>query len=815
MGTMFQDLRYAVRTLWKSPGFTTIAVIALALGIGANTAMFSIVNGVLLRPIQYPQPERLLKLYTSAPEFRDGSVSYPNYLDWQQRSQSFEALAAYRNETFNLTGQGEPERLRGQMASAVIFNVLRVTPILGRTFTTDEDRRGAAPVVVLTSSFWKTRFGGDPAVIGRGINLTDKLYTVVGVVPDDDVVFRRVSVIVPIGQWTEPIFWDRSVAMGMRVVGRLKQGASPQQAQSELDSVASGLAREYPKDNKDHGIYSVSLRNDLVGDVRKPLLILLGAVGFVLLIACANVANLLLARSTARRREFAIRGALGASQSRVVRQLLTEGLVLAIAGGILALAVASGLESIFISKLATQLQLPRADQIHLDAVVLAFTAGISILASLLFSITPALQSSRSDLNEALKESARGNTGRHGFQRALVVAEVALALVLTASAGLMIRTISHLWSVNPGLDPHNVLTFGIAGSPAVHGTPTAVRNGFSSTAERLRSVPGVEAVSVMFGGTPLTGNDSELWYWVEGRPKPPGRSQMDLALFYGVAPDYFKVTRIPLLRGRFVSEQETETSPCAVDVDEEFARKAFPGQDAVGQHINIEIINLKCEVVGVVGHVKHWGLDTDATNKIHSQMYIPFRQFPDSVMDLASTGGSDWLVRTAGDPYAMVSTLKRTIAEINGRMVMYGPETMEDNIKDSLSSRRFTRLLLGVFAVLALVLAAVGIYGVVSYTVTQATHDIGVRMALGADARRVLSMVIGDAMKMALVGIAIGIAGGVAATQAMQGLLFGVSASDPLTFAAVAVGIAGVTALASYIPARRATRVDPTIALRVQ
>ena len=812
MGTLVQDLRYAARTLWKSPGFTAIAVIALALGIGANTAMFSIVNGVLLRPIPYPQPQRLLKLYTSAPQFKDASVSYPNYLDWQQRSQSFEAMGAYRNETFNLTGQGEPERLRGQMASAVMFNALRVNPILGRTFTVDEDRRGAAPVVVLTSTLWKTRFGSDPGIIGRGITLNDTLYTVVGVVPADDVMFQRTSVIIPIGQWAEPIFWDRSAGMGMRVVGRLKQGVSPQQAQSELDSIAAGLAREYPKDNKDHGIYSISLHDDLVGDVRTPLLVLLGAVGFVLLIACANVANLLLARSTARRREFAIRGALGASQSRVMRQLLTEGLVLALAGGALAIAVASSLNWIFVTKLTSQL--PRAGQIRVDGVVLAFTAGISILASLLFSITPAVQSSRSDLNEALKEAARGNTGRHGFQRALVVTEVALALVLTASAGLMIRTISHLWSVNPGIDPHNVLNFGVAGSPAVHGTPTAVRNGFADTAERLRAIPGVEGVSVMFGGTPLTGSDSELWYWVEGRPKPE-RSQMDLALFYGVAPDYFKVMRIPLLRGRLITPQDSENSPCAIDVDESFAQKAFPGQEPVGQHVNIEILNIKCEVVGVVGHVKHWGLDTDATSKIHSQMYIPFRQFPDSVMDLASTGGSEWLVRSTGDPNALVSTIKRTIADINGKMVMFGAESMEDNIKDSLSSRRFTRLLLGVFAGLALVLAAVGIYGVVSYTVTQATHDIGVRMALGADTRKVLAMVIGDAMKMAIIGIVIGIILGFAATRAMKSLLFGVSAADPLTFTAVAVVIAGVTALASYVPARRATQVDPTVALRVQ
>lgn len=813
MGTIFQDLRFAARTLRKAPGFTLIAVIALGLGIGANTAMFSIVNGVLLRPVPYSQPDRVLKLSSSMPQFRESSVSYPNFLDWQRRNRSFEEIAGYRNDSFNFTGQGEPERLRGYMVSSTIFDALGVKPVIGRTFTAAEDQRGGNPVALLTATYWKTRFGGDRSILGRGITLNDKLYTIVGVVPDDDVIFRRASVMIPIGQWTEPLFWDRSVGMGMRAVGRLKPGVTPQQAQSELSAIAAELSREFPKEDKDSGIYAVSVREDLVGDVRTPLLILLGAVGFVLLIACANVANLLLARSTARRREFAIRGALGAKRSRVVQQLLTEGLLLALAGGALALAIAWGLNAIFVAKLAGQL--PRTDQIHLDGSVLAFTAVISIFASLLFSATPALQISRSDLNETLKEAARGNTSRHGFQRVLVVTEVALAVVLTISAGLMIRTMSHIWSIDPGIDAHNVIDFGIAGSPVVHGTPMAIRNGFVQTEEKLHSVPGVQAVSVVFGGTPLTGSDSETWYWVEGRPKPADHSQMDLALFYGVDPDYFNVMRVPLKRGRLITARDIETSPCAIDVDEDFAQKAFPGQDPLGQHINLEIINIKCEIVGVVGHVKHWGLDQDAASKVHSQMYIPFRQFPDAVMDLASSSGSDWVVRTASDPYTLVPVFKRTISDINGRMVMFGAESMEDNIKDLLASRRFTRLLLGVFAGLALVLAAVGIYGVVSYTVTQATHDIGVRMALGATTRAVLGMVIGSAMKMALIGIVAGAAAGFAATQAMKGLLFGVSTGDPLTFFAVAAVLAGVTLLASYIPARRATKVDPMIALRVE
>ena len=811
MGTLLQDLRYGLRTLLKSPGFSAIAVIALALGIGANTAMFSIVNAVLLRPIPYSQPDRLMMLYTSMPQFRDASVSYPNFLDWQQRSRSFEQVAAYRTENFTLTGEANPERMRGEMASSTLLSVLGIQPILGRAFTADEDHRGAAPVVVLTSSLWKTRFGGDPGVLGRTITLNEKLYTIIGVVPADNVLLRRISLLVPIGQWTEPLFWDRGVGMGMRVVGRLKPAVSQQQAQSELDGIASALSSEFPKENKNKGIFVNSLRDDFFGDVRTPLLVLLAAVGFVLLIACVNVANLLLARSTARRREFAIRGALGAKPSRMVRQLLTEGMLLAVSGGALGLAVATAINAIFAARLVGVL--PRADQIHLDGSVLGFTAAVSIVASVLFGITPAIQSARSDLNDTLKEGGRGNTSRQGLQRGLVVVEVALALVLTASAGLMIRTMSSLWGINPGFDANHVLTFSVAGSPAVHGAPLAVRNGFAQTMDVVRAVPGVTAVSVNFGSVPMQG-DSELPYWVSGRPKPAEQSQMDLALFYGIAPDYFQVMHIPLLRGRLIDDHDKEGAPCAIDVDEDLARRAFPNQDPIGQHLNFELLPMSCEIVGIVGHVKHWGLDADATSKVHSQMYIPYRQFPDAVMDLAS-GGSDYVVRTSGDPYAQVPTLKRVITGINGRMVLYGEESMQDVINNSLSARRFTRLLLGVFAGLALMLAAVGIYGVVSYAVSQSTHDIGVRMALGADRRTVLGMVLGSAMRLALLGIVIGAAAGIAATRAMKGLLYGVTAADPVTFGVVAAVLVLVTLFASYVPAWRATKVDPMIALRCE
>ena len=808
---VWQDIRHGARSLWKAPGFAVISVLTLALGIGANTAMFSIVNGVLLRPLPYNEPDRLLYLATSMPQFPEASISYPNFLDWQQRSRSFEGMATYREDNFNLTGQSSPERLRGLMVSATIFPVLRLNPVVGRTFTSDEDRRGAGQVVLLTTSYWKTRFGGSPSVVGGTLILNGRLFTIVGVVPSDDVLFDEMSVIVPIGQWSEPLFWDRGVGMGTRAVGRLKVGVSAHQAQAELSGIANALAKEYPKENKDHGIRAVSLRESVVGDARAPLMILLGAVTFVLLIACANVANLLLARSSARKREFAVRGALGAQRSRLIQQLLTEGLLLALSGGVLALAVAKLLDAIFIARLANQLA--RADQIHLDPVVLSFTAAISIVASLLFGIVPALQSSRADLNETLKEGGRGQAARHGFQRALICAEVALALVLTASAGLMIRTMSRLWSINPGFDPHQVLMFAIAGSPAVHGTPSAVRNGYQQTIDQLRSIPGVSAVSVLMGAMPMSG-DSEMPYWVEGRPKPAEQSQMDLALFYGVSPDYLNIMRIPLLRGRFITSQDKENSPCVAVIDQEFQRKAFPTQDPIGQRINLDLIGMQCEIVGIVGHIKQWGLDSDAAAKVHSQMYFEFRQFPDRIMDVVSSG-SAFVLRTAGAPYSVVPTLKRTVNGINGNMVSFNEKSMEDVIRDSLLARRFTRMLLAVFAALAMTLATVGIYGVVSYFVVQSTHNIGVCMALGADTRTVLGMVLRNAMRMALLGIAIGAAVGLAVTRLMGDLLFGVTAGDPVTFVAVALLLTTVTMLASYIPARRATRVDPMAALRYE
>jgi predicted permease len=457
--------------------------------------------------------------------------------------------------------------------------------------------------------------------------------------------------------------------------------------------------------------------------------------------------------------------------------------------------------------------LPRANQVNLDVSVLGFTALIALGASLLFGIVPALRSTRVDSNEALKEGDRGNTSRQRLLPALVVVEVALGLVLTAAAGLMIRTMSQLWNVNPGFNPQHVLTFSIAGSPALHGSPAAVRNGLTQTVEQLRAVPGVTAVSALEGGVPMRG-DSELPYWVDGRPKPAEQSKMDMALFYAVDPEYLTVMNIPLLRGRFLTAQDNEKSPCAVVIDEDFVRTAFPRENPLGRSINLELMSMKCVIVGIVGHVKHWGLDVDAESKVRSQMYLTLRGIPDSLMDLVSTD-SNYVVRTAGDPYAVVSALRLAIRRISGNMVMYGEESMEDVIASSLLARRFTKLLLGTFAILALISAAVGIYGVMSYTVTQATHDIGVRMALGADTRMVLQGILKGAMTMAGLGIAVGSVAALAVTRVMKELLCGGSATDPFTFVTVALVLLAVTLLASYLPALRATKVDPIIALRCE
>ena len=817
METFWQDFRYGLRMLLKAPGFTAIAIITLALGIGANTAIFSVVNGVLLNPLPYDHPDRLVAIYSGTNEFDHSSISYPNFLDWVRGNRSFSGLAAFRPDSFDLTGLGQPQRMAVEMVSADFFRVLGVKPVLGRSFEANEDQVGAPPVAMISGGLWASKFGSKRDVIGRTIELNDKAYTVVGIVPAD---FRYQSgnfhthtdIFVPIGQWNDTTFRDRRAAMGMDAVGRLNPGTTLAEARSNMDAIASHLAQAYPDADKGSRIVLVSLKEDITGNIRPFLLVLLAAVAFVLLIACANVASLLLARSTGRSREFAIRAAMGASPIRVMRQLLTESCTLSIVGGALGLALAAWGTKTVIHLIPEAL--PRAESIGIDAPVLLFTLGVSILTGLIFGLVPALRSSRPDLAESLKEEGRGSSGvRHRTQRVLVVVEMAMAVVLLIGAGLMIRSLGKLWSINPGFDPHNVLTFGISSPEPLGSTPDGIREAMRRIRDVMQQVPGVQSASLSVGSVPMNG-DSELPFWLEGQPKPSSDADMKSSLFYAIQPDYLKIMRTPLLRGRFLTPQDNEHSPAVIVIDEQFARLAFGDQDPIGKRVNFDILNTSPEIVGVVGHVKQWGLGEDARSPVQAQFYLPLSQIPDQFLPLMSRG-TGALIRTSGPPLAQVSAVRQALERYNSQLVTYDTETMESIISDSLAARRFSMVLLGIFACLALVLSAVGIYGVISYISGQRTHEIGVRMALGAQPGDVLRMIVGQGAGLALIGVGIGAAAAFGLTRLMGKMIFGISAHDPLTFGIVAIVLSLIAILACYFPARRATRTDPLAALRYE
>ena len=592
MSALFQDLKYGLRMLAKNPGFTAVAIITLALGIGANTAIFSVVNGVLLNPLRYAEPERLVALYSRTPDSPWWSISYPNFLDWVRENRSFSALAGYRTDSFDLTGIGEPERLPAEMISASFFPLLGVRPAIGRTFLPEEDQIGAAPVVLISDGFWKRKFGAAPDAVGKTLTLNGTAYTIVGVIPADFHYsgnnFHLGDVYVPIGQWNDPTFRDRRTGMGMNAVGRLKPGVTFEQANADMDALGRHLAEEYPEANRGTGITLVPLKQNVVGDTQPFLLVLLAAVGFVLLIACVNVANLLLARSTARTHEFAIRTALGANRARVVRQLLTESVLLALAGGGLGLLIASWGMRAALRVLPEAL--PRAEEVHLDGRVLLFTLATSFLAGILFGLVPGLKTSQADLHETLKEGGRGSSGaRHSAQRVFVVAEMALALVLLAGAGLMIRSLAKLWSVDPGFDPHHVVTFRVSLPPAASSNPDSARAAWRRIQDQVATVPGVQSASLTTAAMPMSG-DSEVPFWLEGQPKPPSQAEMKQTLFYIVQPNYLKAMGIPLLRGRFLSSEDKEHTPLVTVIDERFAKLYFGNQDPIGKRINFDILN---------------------------------------------------------------------------------------------------------------------------------------------------------------------------------------------------------------------------------
>lgn len=813
-----QDLKYGVRMLAKNPGLAAIAILTLALGIGANTALFSIVNGVLLNPLPFPQPDQLVTLHERKPNFETGAIPYFNFVDWQNQNHTFSSMGISRSYSFNLTGLGEAERLRGEWVSASFFGTLGVRPAIGRDFTTKDDQFGAAPVALISASLWQRKFGGKPDALGKLLTLDGKAYTIVGVMPANFYLrigtFQPSDVYAPIRLWPNPALQIRKAALGLHGIGRMKPGVTLRQAKADLERIAANLALAYPDANRGTTANILPLKQQMVGDIQPYLLVLLGAVGFVLLIACVNVANLLLARSTGRSREFAIRAALGAGRRRVIRQLLTECALLAFAGGGLGLLLAWWGTEAGLAALPTAL--PRADEIRLDARVLAFAAAVSLLSGILFGLAPALKASRTELHDVLKEGGRGTSGAHRRAHGIfVTVELALAMVLLAGAGLMVRSLARISKVDPGFDPRDVVTFNVAfPSGMKDASPAATRAAFRALDDRLDSTPGVRAVSQSWGAFPMYGEDDQH-FWLDGQPKPASESDMNWMLDYIVEPDYFKVMGIPLERGRYFTDQDDNHSPFVVVVDEVLAGKYFPGQDPVGRRVNLTTFNTKAEIVGVVGHVNQWGLDSDATNPLRAEMYFSIRQLPDDAF--ASTSGTSVVARAAGEPDAVLASIRRTIHDVSSEDVVYGFEPMKAIISDSLANRRFSMILLGVFAALALLLASVGIYGVMSYLIGQRTQEIGIRIALGAQRRDVLRLILGDGARLTLIGVAAGLVASLGLTRIMTkySLLFGVSATDPLTLLAVALLLTAVALAACYIPARRALRVDPVVALRYE
>ncbi|MGB7028997.1 MAG: ABC transporter permease [Candidatus Acidiferrum sp.] len=812
MMSFWQDVRYGLRVLLKSPGFTAIAVLTLALGIGANTALFSVVNGVLLNPLPFPNPDQLVAVYSKTAEFEQSSISYPNFLDWVRDNHSFSKLGAFRSEEYNMTGQGEPERLHGHMISADFFPALGINPVLGRYFLPEEDKPGAAPVALIGDGLWKRKFGLSPDVLGKRISLNGKGYTVIGVARGQISDLSPSDVYVPIGQWTEPTFLNRGISMGTNAIGRLKPGVTFEQAVADMSSVGVNLAAAYPETNKDTGVTLVPLKTDVVGSVRGILLVLLGAVSFVLLIACANVANLLLARATRRSREFAIRSALGASPGRVIRQLLTESVMLAIAGGAIGLLLAKWGTRALLAALPETL--PRVEDIGIDGHVLLFTVGISVLTGIVFGLVPALKTLRPDMHETLKEGGRGSSGaRHRTQSVFVAVEMAMAVVLLIGAGLMIRSLAALWSIDPGFNPRNVLEFSVSSTFGQGVTADQLRTKYRETLRQIRNVPGVEDVAMTGGSLPMSG-DSELPFWVEGKPKPATEQEMSVALFYLVTPLYQDAMRIPLERGRLFTDRDDEHAPMVMLVDADFAHTYFPNENPIGKHINLAFLNFQAEIIGVVGHVEHWGLGSKQNQNLQAQMYLPLWQVPDPFWTLLGHGG-EYVARTAGTPMGVVNSIREAAQGVDASSVIYEVRPMEDVVASSIATQRLAMMLLSVFSTLALVLSGIGIYGVISYLAGQRTHEIGVRMALGATSADVMRMVLGEGMRITLVGVGIGIVAALGLTRLIAKIIYGVGAADPITFGVVAILLTGVALLACYIPARRAMRVDPIVALRYE
>jgi len=820
MRALWQDLRYGLRMLAKSPGFSVLVILTLALGMGANTAIFSVVNAVLLRPLPFEEPDRLVQIWHTPPQasfpgIATFSVSPANFLDWRARSQAFEGMSAYGFGQYTLTGTGHPEAVRMVAVTSGFFSILRAQPLLGRAFLAEEDSPGREHEVVLNYNLWRSRFGADRDIVGKNIALNEQVFTVIGVMGPNFAFPISTDPNYSPQMW-KPLAWtDQERAIrdnhNYAVVARLKDGVTLQQARAELDSVSNQLAQQYPGDDKGWGATAIPLREDLVGDVRPALLILLGAVALVLLIACANVANLLLAKAMSRRKEIAIRVAMGASRLRLLQQGISETVLMALAGGALGLVFAHYGVILIVRFLAQRL--PRSTEIALDGWVFTFALGISLLTGIAVGLLSSLRFAKNDVSESLKQGLGRTSSDSGGTRTrnvLVVSEVALSLMLLIGAGLLIRSLSVLRHVNPGFDPSHLLTLEVAIPSTKFTEPMQQVRYFDRVLDQVRGLPGVQSAGLI-DSLPLSGGSHQP-VSVEGRPVVPMADQPEVDVRL-ISPGYISAMHIALLSGRDIDQSDVQGRPGAVLISQSFARLFWPHENPIGKHLTLYFFrDLPRVVVGVVADVK---LDALNETRPTPALYTPLAQVAPTTGGTWRSFGLNLAVRTNADPLNVASMVTNSIREVDAEVPLLNTQSMEESVSTSLSPQRFTMLLLVAFAGTALLLAAAGIYGVMAFMVTRRTREIGVRMALGAAANDVLRLVIGQGMWTTAIGVAIGMGGAFALTRTMQSLLFGVSTTDPMTLAGVLVLLAAVSVFACWVPARRATKVDPLVALRYE